>query len=78
MECNIGNVDRLVRALIAAVLLIVGLANRFSLGLWQYLLYIIAIILIVTAITRFCLPYKWFGISTCKTEVVKATKKKKR
>jgi hypothetical protein len=68
MKCNIGKVDRLLRALVAAVLLILGYMYSGSIGAWQFVLYILAIIMLFTVVTRYCPPYTWLGINTCKTE----------
>ncbi|MFA5856600.1 MAG: DUF2892 domain-containing protein [Candidatus Pacearchaeota archaeon] len=93
MECNIGKNDKIIRVVVAVVLLLVGYLNRMAFGAWQYLLYVVAIILLVTVAIGFCLPYQWLGINTCKPASVaksvpkavevkqpvkKSTKKKKR
>jgi len=78
MKCNVGKIDRIIRTLIAVVLLIIGFINRDSIGAWQFVLYVLAIILLSTVVTKFCLPYTWLKISTCDKESVKSVKNKKR
>jgi amino acid transporter len=69
MEKNIGPQDKVIRIIIAAVLLIIGFTYSAILGLLTWVLYLIAVILIVTVITGHCLPYKWLKINTNKANV---------
>ncbi len=62
MKCNVGNVDRIIRAILGIVVLIWGIVA----ALWWAIL--VGIILLGTAGLRFCPLYRVFGISTCKTE----------
>ena len=57
MKCNIGMIDRLLRAAIGLILVIWGIMSGV---LWGYA----GIILIVTAAMRFCPFYPIFGINT--------------
>jgi len=60
MEKNVGNLDKAIRGLLAVVFAV--LAFKYS-----YWFLILTVMLLVTAATGFCLPYKWLGISTvCK------------
>ncbi len=62
MKCNVGTIDRIIRALLGVILLIWGIAA----SLWWAI--IVGIILLVTAGIRFCPLYRLFGVSTCKPE----------
>lgn len=61
---NESQTDRIVRFL--AGLVVAFAAYSYFTGLLQLVLYIVAVILLVTAITGFCLIYKLVGISTLK------------
>lgn len=73
MECNVGKVDKVIRIILAIVIGFLGYYYSSSLGLLSWLFYVVALLLLITVIIGFCLPYKWFGINTCKP----AKKKKK-
>jgi uncharacterized membrane protein len=62
MAKNEGNADRIVRAIVAIVLAYISYA--YLSGTWQIVLYIIAVILLITALTGFCGLYKLLGINT--------------
>ena len=61
MTCNVGTVDKIVRLVIAAVLLIIG----HNIGSWT--LNIIGCIPILTATFAYCPLYSVIKVSTCKT-----------
>jgi hypothetical protein len=58
MKANVGNVDRIVRVLLGAAIIVAGLYFQSWLGL-------VAIIPLATAFVSFCPLYAIFGISTC-------------
>ncbi len=63
MTNNVGNVDKIVRGVIALAALI----GAFSAGLttvWGIVLLVVAVIAAVTALIGFCPLYRLFGIST--------------
>lgn len=63
-EKNESNLDRIIRAIVGAILVIVGLT---ALKGWAGIVaLIIGLILLLTAATGFCLLYKVFGFSTLK------------
>ncbi|MCX8066827.1 MAG: DUF2892 domain-containing protein [Anaerolineae bacterium] len=66
MERNEGLVDRMIRAILAIVLLVVGLGPLGGLqgGVLGIVLAVIGLILAFTAATGFCLLYKLLGVST--------------
>lgn len=64
MKHNVGTADRAVRGGIAVALGYLVLAGKVS-GFWAVVLGILGVVMAVTAVTAFCLPYEWFGINTC-------------
>lgn len=63
---NESQMDRAIRLVVGLVLLIVG----YSLGGWlQIVLYVLAIIALITAATGTCWLYQIFGMNTAKGEV---------
>ena len=59
MECNVGNIDRILRISIGAIL--VALAANGTIGLWGWL----GLIPMATVIFRFCPAYPLLGINSC-------------
>ncbi len=61
---NENKTDRIIRFILG---LIIGfIAYSYSAGLIQLVLYLLTAILVITAITGFCLIYKLLGISSLK------------
>lgn len=67
MKHNIGTIDRIIRILIALVIFGLYAANRIT-GNTGTLLLVVGIILLATAIIRFCPIYWPFRLSTSKEE----------
>lgn len=65
MKPNMGFIDRIIRVLIAVVLLIAFFDNRIA-GAWGVIAMVLAIILIGTSFMGFCPLYKPFRFSTKK------------
>ena len=65
MKVNEGTIDRILRAVVGAALLAVGIfAVKGTLGI---VLDVVGVVLLVTAATGFCLVYRLFGnFSTAK------------
>lgn len=64
MSSNVGNLDRIVRLVIAAVA--AGLAFVAGPGsVLGIVLFVVAAIMLGTAAVGFCPLYRLFGISTC-------------
>jgi len=61
---NEGEVDRVVRAILGVILLLVGF--NVGSGVWSVILYVLGGLMIVTSLTGFCLIYRLMGISTNK------------
>jgi hypothetical protein len=59
MKCNVGNIDRILRISIGAILVV--LAANGTLGLWGWL----GLIPLATGIFRFCPAYPLLGINSC-------------
>ncbi len=64
MKQNESTMDRWIRAVLGIIILY--LAYAVFTGVLSVIAYIVGIILVLTAIVGFCLPYKIFGISTKK------------
>jgi hypothetical protein len=64
MVRNESNVDRTVRGLVGAVLLIAWVAGWWT-GTLAVVLGVVGIVLLATAAAGFCPLYRVFGISTC-------------
>lgn len=64
---NLGSIDRLIRLILGAILIVLPLVtNLFAgWGSWQYAVSIIGAVLVLTAAFRFCPAYMLFGIRTC-------------
>ena len=59
MEKNIGKIDRAVRIIAGAALLLLGYTTSIWFG-------VVGAVLLFTAAIAWCPPYAIFGISTCK------------
>ncbi|MGE4321336.1 MAG: DUF2892 domain-containing protein [Acholeplasmataceae bacterium] len=68
MKKNVGKVDQLIRYLLAAVLLVVGILLFNSLTWLAIVLFVLAAISAVTGAIGFCGLYTLLGINTCKVE----------
>ena len=60
---NIGRTDQIVRIIVAIILFLISILIS---GWVRILLVVVAIMLLITTITRFCGLYKILGIDTCK------------
>ena len=63
MKRNMSNLDRIVRVVLGGGFVAVGLALG---GVAGIVLYLLAAIMLVTAVVSFCPLYKLLGIDTCK------------
>ncbi|MGR3314494.1 YgaP family membrane protein [Roseovarius indicus] len=59
---NIGNIERILRVLVGAALI---LGYFLSDGAYSWL-YLLGIIPLATGMIGYCPPYAWLGINTCK------------
>jgi len=60
LKCNESPVDRVIRAVVGTVLVVVGLASG-GWAWWGILLDIFGALLLLSAVTGFCHVYKTFG-----------------
>jgi hypothetical protein len=56
---NVGGIDRIIRIFAGFVLIV--LAATGTIGPWGWL----GVVVLATGVFSFCLPYKFFGFSTC-------------
>jgi hypothetical protein len=64
MKKNMGNMDRAIRILIAAVIAVLFFANIIT-GVVAYVLLALAGIFVLTSLVGNCPLYSLFGIKTC-------------
>ena len=67
MKKNMGNIDRVVRLLIAAVIAVLYFMKVIP-GTMGIVLLALAAIFVLTSLISFCPLYLPFGISTCKKD----------
>lgn len=70
MTANVGGIDRILRFVVGIVLLLVpfvggALPALAGLGNWAWLIGAVGLVMLLTAIFRFCPAYVPFGINTC-------------
>ena len=65
MKKNMGSIDRLIRVLIAMLLISLYFTNVIS-GTLGLILLSLTIIFVLTSLISFCPLYTLFGIKTCK------------
>jgi hypothetical protein len=68
MKKNVGSIDKVVRILMAVVVIVLFFANVIS-GTLAVILLVLSAILILTSLISFCPIYWPFGISTDKKKV---------
>jgi hypothetical protein len=68
---NVGNIDRAIRLIVGVVLIVVSFVLNDSIlssSVFQWLLPLVGLVLVATALFRFCPLYRLIGKSTCKAE----------
>jgi hypothetical protein len=65
MKKNIGKTDKAIRLILAAIIVVLLFTNVAS-GTLAIILFILAVIFVVTSLISFCPLYALFGISTFK------------
>jgi hypothetical protein len=63
MKQNVGTVDRIIRGILAAIIVVLYFTNAIT-GVWATVLLVIAAFLLLTAIVGYCLLYSLLGIHT--------------
>lgn len=69
MSINVGNIDRTIRGLVGLFLIIAPFLGLFGLaasGLAFYAMIAVGLVLVGTALFRFCPAYRLLGLSTCR------------
>lgn len=64
MKKNIGNPDRIVRLMIAALIAVLYFTNTIS-GTVGIVLLVVAAVFIITSLVSFCPLYALLGFNTC-------------
>lgn len=64
MKANMGNADRILRVIVAAVIAGLFFANVIT-GTLGYILLALAGVFVLTSVISFCPLYVPFGLSTC-------------
>ena len=69
MTANVGNLDRILRAILGVVLILVPFVSGAAVfeGWLMWVSVIAGAVLLFTAATRFCALYQVLGIKTCRT-----------
>lgn len=67
---NIGSTDRIIRIVVGLVLIAVALVPPLSaplggLGRWIWILPAVGVVMVLTAVLRFCPAYTLLGVNTC-------------
>ena len=65
MEKNVGTIDKIIRLILAAIIIILFVTHVIA-GTFGIILLIVAAILALTSLIGICPLYLLFGISTCK------------
>ena len=68
MKKNIGSIDKVVRFIIAAVAIWAAYTHQVA-SPWDYVLYAVAAIMVITALMSTCPIWIIFGINTLKTKL---------
>jgi hypothetical protein len=64
MNANVGTPDRIIRLIIGAVLVALYLYGTVM-GAWGVVLLVAGLVLILTALFKFCPLYRLLGANTC-------------
>ena len=65
MKKNVGSIDKIVRIVIAIVAIWAAYTHQVA-SPWDYVLYAVAGIMVVTSLLGTCPLFSVFGINTCK------------
>ena len=65
MKKNVGSIDKIVRLIIAVIAAYVAYKGMVA-SPWDYVLYAVAGIMVVTSLMSCCPLFSIFGINTCK------------
>jgi len=68
MKKNMGNIDKMLRVLVAVVIAVLYFATDLIPGTLGIVLLVLAGVFVLTSFISFCPLYAPFGLSTCKKE----------
>ncbi|HEY5994632.1 MAG TPA: DUF2892 domain-containing protein [Gallionellaceae bacterium] len=68
MNKNVGTIDRIVRVLLGLALIGGGMYSVATLGIWAYVLAVVGLVLLGTAVFSFCPIWMVLGVNTCETK----------
>lgn len=63
---NVGNVDRIIRLLVAVAIVIAYIMNWIG-GTLAIVLGVVAAVMAITGLVSFCPAYRLLGINSCRT-----------
>jgi hypothetical protein len=64
MKKNMSSADRIIRLIIAAIMVMLYLTNTVT-GTFGIVLLVLSVVFVLTSLISFCPLYPIFGISTC-------------
>lgn len=67
MKCNVGTLDRVIRAILGLILLVLPFVLTLGATL-KWILIVVGIVFLFTAAIGFCPLYLPFGINTCRRQ----------
>lgn len=67
MVKNVGQTDKIIRIIVGVILIALDLFEVVT-GSFSWILSLVAVVLIVTAVINFCPIYKVLGKSTCEVK----------
>lgn len=67
MKNNMGNTDRIIRVLVAAVIAVLFINNTIT-GIFAYILLAVGAIFLLTSLVGSCPLYSLLGINTCRVK----------
>jgi uncharacterized membrane protein len=67
MKKNMGNPDRIVRLILAAIMAVLFFTNTVT-GVFGIILLVLAIVFVLTSLISFCPLYTLVGLNTCRTK----------
>ncbi|PZR28160.1 MAG: DUF2892 domain-containing protein [Azospira oryzae] len=68
MKKNMGSADRIIRVIIAAIMIVLYWTGTIT-GTWGIVLITLAFIFVLTSLVRFCPLYLPFGLSTVRKKL---------
>lgn len=69
MKKNVGNIDKVIRVILAIALSYAAYSMDFENAWMMYALFIAAIVLLFTVLTSWCPIFKIFGLNSCKVKL---------